>query len=86
MDLWYITVFVITTLTPSQGWMQYSQGFKDYNSCITYLEQPGIKKMVEKDLKFQTSKILIELGEYTCMPRSEVIEKNTRLGHGEKEV
>ena len=86
MDLWYITVLVITTLTPSQGWMQYTQGFKDEASCIAYLEQPGVKKMVEEDLKYQTSKILIELGEYDCMQRSEVIEKNTKLGHGEKEV
>ena len=86
MDLWYITVLVITTLTPSHGWMQYTQGFKDEVSCIAYLEQPGVKKMVEIDLKHQTGKILIELGEYTCMLRKEVIEKNTRLGHGEKEV
>ena len=86
MDLWYITVLVITVLTPSEGWMQHAQGFKDKASCILYLNQPGVKKMVEKDLKHQTSKILIELGEYDCMQRSEVIEKNTKLGHGEKEV
>ena len=31
MDLWYITVLVITVLTPSEGWMQHAQGFKIKN-------------------------------------------------------
>ena len=29
MNLWYITVLVITTLSPPEGYMQYTQGFKD---------------------------------------------------------
>ena len=27
-------------------------------------------------------KVLIELGDYTCMQRGEAIEKNARFGHG----
>ena len=86
MDLWYITVLVITVLTPSEGWMQHAQGFKDKSSCISYLNQPGVKKMVTDDLKYQTQNILIDLGEYTCMSRKEATKRNMKVGHGAIEI
>jgi|TARA_B110000971_G_C19644128_1_gene334783 hypothetical protein len=86
MNLFYITILVITTLTPSEGWMQHAQGFKDKESCISYLNQPGVKKMVTDDLKYETSKILLNLGEYTCMTRKEATKRNMKVGHGEMEI
>jgi len=86
VEIWYITVLVITTLVPNQGWMQYSQGFKDEASCITYLEEPGIKKMVEKDIKYQMAKVIKDLGEFSCATRRDVINRNTFLGHGSESI
>tara|TARA_R110000868_G_scaffold299661_1_gene559939 strand:- start:18 stop:278 length:261 start_codon:yes stop_codon:yes gene_type:complete len=86
MNLFYITILVITTLTPSEGWMQHAQGFKDKASCISYLNQPGVKKMVTDDLKYQTQNILIDLGEYTCMSRKEATKRNMKVGHGAIEI
>ena len=39
MNLWYITVLVITTLSPPEGYMQYTQGFKDEASCQAFLNK-----------------------------------------------
>ena len=61
MNLWYITVLVITTLSPPEGYMQYTQGFKDEASCQAFLNKPGVKEQVEADIKWQTQKVLIEL-------------------------
>ena len=47
-----------------------------------FLNKPGVKEQVEADIKWQTQKVLIELGDYTCMQRGEAIEKNARFGHG----
>mgnify|MGYP000291624377 CR=1 FL=1 len=54
MNLWYITVLVITTLSPPEGYMQYTQGFKDEASCQSFLNEPGVKEQVEagKELPF----------------------------------
>lgn len=86
MNLWYITVLVITTLSPSEGYMQHAQGFKDEASCLTFLEEPGVKEKIERDLKWQTQKVLIEFGDYTCMQRGEASERNARLGHGAMDI
>ena len=86
MNLWYITVLVITTLSPPEGYMQYTQGFKDEASCQAFLNKPGVKEQVEADIKWQTQKVLIELGDYTCMQRGEATEKNARFGHGAVDI
>ena len=82
MILWYMTALVITTMTPSQGWMQYNMGFEDRESCIEYLVEPGVKPKIAYDLRKQMGDMLIKLDDYTCMTRDEAIEKNGKLGHG----
>ena len=42
--------------------------------------------MVTDDLKYETSKILLNLGEYTCMTRKEATKRNMKVGHGEMEI
>jgi hypothetical protein len=86
VEIWYITVLVVTTLIPSQAWMQYTQGFKDETSCIAYLEEPGIKKMVEKDINHQMANVITDMGEYFCATQRDVINRNTLLGHGAKSI
>jgi hypothetical protein len=66
--------------------MQYTQGFKDEASCIAYLEEPGIKKMVEKDINHQMANVITDMGEYFCATQRDVINRNTLLGHGAKSI
>ena len=42
--------------------------------------------VVQADIKWQTQKVLIELGDYTCMQRGEAIERNARFGHGAVDI
>jgi hypothetical protein len=37
-------------------------------------------------LKYQTSRILLNLGEYTCMSRKEATKRNMKVGHGAIEI
>ena len=86
MEIWYITVLVVTTLIPSQAWMQYTQGFRDEPACIAYLEEPGIKKMIAKDINYQMANVITDMGEYFCATKKDVINRNTLLGHGAKSI
>ena len=86
MEIWYITVLVVTTLIPTDAWMQYTQGFKDEASCIAFLEKPGTKKMVEKDIKYQLANVMTNIGEFSCATQRDAINKNTLLGHGAKSI
>ena len=55
--------------------MQYTQGFKDEASCIAFLEKPGTKKMVEKDIKYQLANVMTDIGEFSCATQRDAINK-----------
>ena len=76
---YFITAFVITTSTPSSGWVQYTQAFDDRKACRHIVKQTRDSLMLEIAKHF--GKTLVSIETFDCMTREEAMRRNTKIGH-----
>ena len=76
---YFITAFVITTNTPSAGWLQYTQAFDDQVACRYIIKQN--KDSLTLQIANHFKKKLVSVETFDCMTRAEAVRRNTKLGH-----
>ena len=76
---YFITAFVITTNTPSAGWLQYTQAFDDRAACRYLVKQSKDSLMLQ--IARQFGKKFVSVETFDCMTRAEAVRRNTKLGH-----
>ena len=76
---YFITAFVITTNTPSAGWLQYTQAFDDQAACRYIIKQGKDNFVLQIEKHF--GKKLVSVKTFDCMTRAEAVQRNTKLGH-----
>ena len=76
---YFITAFVITTHTPSAGWLQYTQAFDDQEACRYVIKQN--KDSLTLQIVNHFKKKLVSVETFDCMTRQEAVRRNTKLGH-----
>ena len=76
---YFITAFVITTSTPSSGWVQYTQAFDDQKACRYLVKQT--KDSLTLQLEKHFGKKLVSIETFDCMTREEAVRRNTKIGH-----
>ena len=75
----FISVLILTTKTPSQGWLQWTDGYKDIEVC---------KKKVDEDFDQISAAVKGYLGEkfvsvleMRCLTYDQTLKLNNELGH-----
>ena len=76
---YFITAFVITTSTPSSGWVQYTQAFDDQKACRYLVKQTRDSLTLQIAQHF--GKKLVSIETFDCMTREEAVRRNTKIGH-----
>ena len=76
---YFITAFVITTNTPSAGWLQYTQAFDDRAACRYLVKQS--KDSLTLQIANQFKEKFVSVKTFDCMTRAEAVRRNTKLGH-----
>ena len=76
---YFITAFVITTSTPSSGWVQYTQAFDDQKACRYIIKQN--KDSLTLQIANHFKKKLVSIRTFDCMTREEAVRRNTKIGH-----
>ena len=75
----FITVLVLTTETPSQGWLQWSDHYKDIEVCKKKVDEDFDK--VSAAIKGYLGKKFVSVLKMGCMTHEEAADLNTKLGH-----
>ena len=75
----FISILILTTKTPSQGWLQWTDGYKDIEVC---------KKKIDEDfdeisaaIKGYLGKKFVSVLEMRCMTYDQAVKLNDELGH-----
>ncbi|MEC8912321.1 MAG: hypothetical protein VX478_02750 [Chloroflexota bacterium] len=82
IELYFITVLVVTTNTIPQGWLQWTSSFSDKAICEEAIvrDKTDIVMAVSEYLK-RGGKHFVMAKEIKCMSYDEAVKRNTELGH-----
>ncbi len=79
IKLFFITVLVVTTRMPADGWLQWTRSFNDHKTCIqsvgTTYEQ------ISLSVRGHLGREFIKIKEMRCLTYQEAVELNVELGH-----
>jgi len=75
----FITVLVLTTETPSQRWLQWSDHYRDVEVCKKKVDEDFDK--VSATVKGYLGKKFVSVLKMGCMTHEEAADLNTKLGH-----
>ena len=82
VNLYFITILVITTMTIPEGWLQWTQSYSDKTACETVIKQK------KAEIIFAASEYLRKGGKtflfakkLECLTYEEAVRRNTELGH-----
>ena len=82
INLYFITILVVTTNTIPEGWLQWTKSYSDKSICEQVIKQS------KADIIFAASEYLRKGGktfiiakDLKCMTYKEAVKKNTALGH-----
>ena len=75
----FITVLVLTTETPSQRWLQWSEHYKDEEFCKKKVDEDFDK--VSAAVKGYLGNKFVSVLKMGCMTHEEAADLNTKLGH-----
>ena len=80
LKVFFISLLVVTSKTPAEGWIQWSQSYANQEVCLETIgnnyqsieaaARASMKKGVVKSIK-----------EFRCLTYDEAVELNTKLGH-----
>ena len=75
----FITVLVLTTETPSQGWLQWPDHYKEIEVCKKKVDEDFDK--VSAAIKGYLGKKFVSVLKMGCMTHEEAADLNAKLGH-----
>ena len=79
IKVFFITVMVITSRVPSQGWLQWTQSYSDRTVCEDIIREDY--DLIELAIKRHMGQYFREVREMRCLTYSEAVRINTELGH-----
>ena len=75
----FISLLIVTPMTPSEGWIQWSQPHTDKEACEEIIRKNHSN--IEKALKNYMGDTMKLVKEFRCMTNNEAVVLNTKLGH-----
>jgi hypothetical protein len=79
IELFFISVLVVTTRLPSDGWIQWTESFSVKKVCEEKISKDY--EEIQNALKKYMKKELVQIKEFRCMTYKEAVILNTKLGH-----
>ena len=77
--LYFVTALVLTTKTPSMGWIQYTVPYESLEFCQQYIEYN--KDSITLSINNYFNKYFVSIKKIECITREEAVDRNTKLGH-----
>ena len=79
--LYFVSALVMLNNTPSHGWVQYTNAYRDKAVCEKFLKEQS--DTLSLSLASHFGKVLVSIKEFECITREEAVKRNTVLGHSE---
>jgi len=79
IKIFFITVLVMTTNTPAEGWLQWTQSYSDKEICHERINLDF--KQIAAAVKGYLGKKFISVREMRCLTFNEAVKLNSELGH-----
>jgi len=79
MKLFFVTVLILTTKTPVEGWIQYTESFSDKKVCEQVIRKDY--DTIASAAATHLSKVFVSIKEMRCMTYQDAVMANTQLGH-----
>ena len=82
VNLFFITVLVVTANTIPTGWLQWTKAYSDKAACEKAFEKNKENIIVDISKYFKKGgEKFIMAKEFECMTHAEAVKRNTKLGH-----
>jgi len=79
VNLFFLTVLVLTTRTPELGWVQYTLSYADKKICEDVIRSDHDK--IAAGIEYQLGKSFKLVREMRCMTYDQAVDLNAKLGH-----
>ena len=79
VTVYFITVLVSTTFTPSWGWIQANAPYSLLEVCYEHIESK--RDAIVMGLHIFFGDKLVSIHDIQCMTYDQAVKKNTKLGH-----
>lgn len=79
IKLYFISVLVMTTNTPSLGWLQWTESYSDKKICEDTIRKNH--ELISINVKGYLGKKFMNIRELRCLTYNEALDFNTGLGH-----
>ena len=79
VNLFFLTVLVLTTRTPELGWVQYTLSYANKKICEDVIRSDHDK--IAQGIEYQLGKSFKLVREMRCMTYDQAVDLNAKLGH-----
>ena len=75
----FISVLILTTKTPSEGWLQWTESYSDVEICHESMSADFAQ--IASAVKGYLGKKFVSVLEMRCLTYDEAVKLNSELGH-----
>jgi len=75
----FISILILTTKTPSEGWLQWTDGYKDIEVCEKKIDEDFDE--ISAAIKGYLGENFVSVLEMRCLTYDQTVKLNYELGH-----
>ena len=79
LEVFFVSVLVVTSRVPPEGWLQWTQTYNDREVCEAVVRKDGVK--VALAIERHMGKKFIKIKAMRCLTYKEAVFLNSKLGH-----
>ena len=79
LNVFFISLLLVTTKTPTEGWIQWSQAYTDREVCMDMIRENHAS--IQEAATNLMGKTIKSVKEFKCLTYEEAAELNFKLGH-----
>ena len=79
LKVFFISILIVTTKPPAEGWIQWSQAYTDREVCMSSIADNH--EAIEQAARNYMGEVVESVKEFRCLTYQEAVELNSKLGH-----